>query len=235
MDSLSEKRKKKKTVAIVHENRIFRESLVWFFSRQEDFEIIELDYTDKNGIGNSEKDLPDIILIDLNISDNYTLELIIRFRKISESLKILLVTDIKDSWDYLFLCIRAGANGCISQQLSLKELVRAVNEVFLRGEFFSHDITSLVFTDIAEGSLPCLIRERSRIRLTFREIEVLRLVGNGMLNKQIAKKLSLSIYTIKNHIHNICKKLSAGNRFEAFEKANKGGLLLSVEKLDKRK
>ena len=75
----------------------------------------------------------------------------------------------------------------------------------------------------------CSAGEHPKNRLTPREIEVLNLVGQGMLNKQIAKKLSLSIHTVKNHIHNICEKLGVGSRFEAFEKANKGGFLLPVK------
>jgi len=228
MNSLSERRKKKK-ITIIHRNCIFRESLIWFFSKQEDFEIVEFDCSDENSIEIFKKDLPDIVLIDLNLSDNYTLELVIGFKKIGESLKILLIADIKGSWDYLFLCIKAGANGCISQQLSLDELVLAVNEVFLKGVFFSHDITGLAFADIAERDLFCLVKELSKIRLTCREIEVLELVGKDMLNKQIAKKLSLSIHTVKNHVHNICEKLGAKNRFEAFKIADKSGLLLKIE------
>jgi len=225
----SREKSKKKKITIIHRNCIFRESLIWFFSEQEDFEIIEFDCSDENSIKILKKDLPDIVLIDLSLSDNYTLELIIGFKKIGESLKILLILDVEGSWDYLFLCIKAGANGCISQQISLDELVLAVNEVFLKGVFFSDDITGLAFADIAERDLFHLVKERSRIRLTPREIEVLILVGQSMLNKQIARKLSLSIHTVRNHMHNICDKLSAKNRFEAFNIADKSGLLLEIK------
>ena len=96
-----------------------------------------------------------------------------------------------------------------------------------QGETFcSPQIAYSIFSRVAE-----LARKRhDRLipefgNVTLREIEILQLVSEGLSNKQIAQRLSLSLYTVKNHVHNVLEKLQARNRLEAVNYALDKGLL----------
>ena len=79
-----------------------------------------------------------------------------------------------------------------------------------------------MFGWLAESAAEAYRRDRSRpSELTPREVEVLRLIEEHLSNKQIARRLSLSLYTVKNHVHNIVEKLKVCDRHEAVEYAGR--------------
>ena len=122
--------------------------------------------------------------------------------------------------------VAAGACGYVLQEASLGELQTAVRRV-LAGEIYcSPQVTYSLFHRLGE-----LSRERRRHReaasldLTPRELEVLRLISGGSTNRQIADRIHLSVFTIKNHVHNILDKLGVERREMAVDVAYDRGWL----------
>lgn len=120
----------------------------------------------------------------------------------------------------------AGASGYVLAEASLPELVTTIRAVHQKLTPCSPRIAASVFSRISE-----LARRRSprrpdpEVRLTPRETEVLGLIAAGMRNKEIAQELSITISTVKNHVHKILDKLHADRRRGAVSAACERGLL----------
>lgn len=132
----------------------------------------------------------------------------------------IVVLGLSDERDEFLRWVQAGASGYVLQESSLGDLEEALERVLAGEVYCSPRVTYTMFDRLGE-----LARERRRLRqaqdldLTPREMEVLRLIADGLSNRQIAERICLSIYTVKNHVHNILDKLEVDGRERAVEKA----------------
>jgi two-component system nitrate/nitrite response regulator NarL len=126
--------------------------------------------------------------------------------------KIVLLTNEINDPD-LVQCIEAGINAYVVSSQSLTDLVNTIQMVHENKTLSSGRITQLVVGGISKRTRD--VKPRSRVHLTSREAEILQLVGEGLSNKEIAERLSITANTVKNHIHHILEKLKAKNRHEA--------------------
>jgi len=149
---------------------------------------------------------PDIILLDINMPVMNGLEMLQKLRSERKKDKVLILT-IHNEIDYLIRAIDIGVNGYVlkdSDSIVLRKAIFAV----LNGESY------------IEPSLVPYMNERLNSTnkdngLTKREIEVLKLLAEGLFNKEIAYKLSISEKTVKNHVSNIFKKIEVADRTQA--------------------
>jgi two-component system nitrate/nitrite response regulator NarL len=122
--------------------------------------------------------------------------------------------------------LKAGARGFLFRDQSFAELRDAILEVAAGATVCTPRIAQLLFSRLAE-----LGRERRRgerlevLELTSREIEILRLIADGLKNQEIAKRLYLSVHTVKNHVHNILERLGVKSRWSAVTHASEKGWL----------
>jgi len=204
---------------IIHRNRLFRECLESVLAEDERFDVQSVDHTDPKELETFDQEELDVFLIDLNLPDALAVELTRRIRQNMDRAKFLLLA-CASSQECLVECIAAGAHGCILETSSLDELDIAIEKVFHGETFCSQEIVQTMFDRLAETapSAPWHRRAES-IDLTPRELEVVDLISDRLSNKEIAKKLSLSAYTVKNHVHNIIEKLQVEDRHEAVEYA----------------
>jgi two-component system nitrate/nitrite response regulator NarL len=118
----------------------------------------------------------------------------------------------------------AGAAGYVPREGSMDDLVAAVESVS-RGEcLLSPDIAAKLFRRVATLAREPRL-EPIEARLTARELAVLRLIEEGLSNKEIANALSIELPTVKNHVHRILRKLGVRRRTEAAARARRLGLL----------
>lgn len=160
---------------------------------------------------------PDIILLDMNMPKLNGLE-VTKLLMMSPSRSKVIVLTINDDENYVLELIKAGASGYLLKDIESGMLVRAIRTVYGGEPFIYPELAKRLFGELGEQSddaqnecaklqSPC-----KQQKLTFREIDVVELVCQGMSNQQIAQKLFLSEKTVKNHLTNIFRKLNVNDR-----------------------
>jgi len=129
--------------------------------------------------------------------------------------KILMLT-VSDEEDDLYEAIKAGANGYLLKEISIEEVADAIRAVVQGQSLISPSMASKLLNEF--NTLVRRAEEKQQFpapRLTDRELEVLKLVAQGMSNREIAEHLYISENTVKNHVRNILEKLHLHSRMEA--------------------
>jgi len=162
---------------------------------------------------------PDVILLDLVMPRKDGLEAIQDIKNSNPEARILVLTSFADD-DKVFAAIKAGAVGYLLKDSSPQELLQAVREVS-QGESSLHPtIARKLIQELSQPSeLP-----PAQDQLTAREVEVLRLLAQGLANQEIGEQLVISERTVRNHVSNILNKLHLANRTQAALYALKEGL-----------
>jgi len=166
--------------------------------------------------------LPDVILMDVRMPGTSGLEATRRIASSRPEIAIVMLTMSEDEED-LFQAIRAGARGYLLKNLEAAEL-RAMLDGVARGEAAISPATAArIIAQYARGGMRAPAATPDR--LTDREIEVLRLVTDGLRNKEIGTALGISENTVKFHLRNILEKLHAESRTELAARAVREGLV----------
>jgi DNA-binding NarL/FixJ family response regulator len=172
---------------------------------------------------------PDVALVDLDGPADSGLELAHRIKQRSPNIGVIVITSSPDD-NQLFKALKAQAVAYLSKEVTADQLVETIRRV-AKGE---HPINESLVNrpKVAEHVLQQFqeLSWRSEAEtyispLTPRETEILKYIGQGFLNKQIAAELGISEQTIKNHVTSILRKLNANARTEAVVVAIKQGLI----------
>ena len=159
---------------------------------------------------------PDVILMDLEMPRKNGLEAIREIRQENPAARILILTSFTED-EKIFSAIEAGALGCLLKDSAPQELIRAIRDVS-RGELTLHSTIARKMLQRQSGHPP------PESELTDREIEVLRLLAQGLSNKEIADSLVVSVPTVRSHVTNILSKLNLSNRTQAVLYALREGI-----------
>jgi len=164
---------------------------------------------------------PDVVLMDVRMPNVSGLEATAEIKARHPEVAIVMLTVSEDEAD-LFRAIKAGAQGYLLKNLEAPQL-RTMLEGVARGEPAITPATAARIIDEflrAPGGI-----HQNKQRLTDREVEVLRLVTDGLRNREIATELGISENTVKFHLKNIVEKLHAQNRAELAARAVREGLI----------
>jgi len=207
---------------VFHRNCLFRDCLVELLAHQGKFDATSVDHTVSDAAKKLLVEPCDLVLLDLNLPDNLAVGIARELQQLGTATKVVVL--VPDEHDTLVECIAAGAHGCVLERSSLKELDSAIEKVLAGETFCSTEIVSTMFAQLAKMGVEqpwCPASASSITRLTVREQEVLDLLAKRMSNKQIAKELCVSLFTVKNHVHNILEKLEVESRVEAVDAARR--------------
>ena len=212
-------------ISIAHHNRLFRECLVSVLSDVPGLQVTAVDHGRPDCLESIQSEPPDLFLLSVNLPGRMAVEWTRQVRQELTATKVLLLARGK-SEDHLYECFEAGVHGCVLEESSLADLRGAVASV-LRGEAFcSPRLVYAMFQRLNDTAHRARWQQRvESLDLTSRELEIVQLIAQRLSNKEIARKLSLSLYTVKNHVHNIVEKLKVQDRFGAVEHARKHGWL----------
>lgn len=203
--------------------KLFRECLSSMLSDLGGYSVQDFSYERKNLIQELESLCPDVVLIDVSKGDEFAearvFQLIQRIRCECASIRIIIL-GVSEIEPEILRCIEEGVSGYVAKDSTAEELHSAV-QLVIRGEAVCPPrLAYSMFSRLTELSREC---QRSRrvdaLALTPREMEVLQLIAEGLSNQRIAERLSLSIYTVKNHVHHVLDKLQVKRRAEAVEHA----------------
>ena len=164
---------------------------------------------------------PDLVLLDITMPQLSGLEALRLIKAVLPETQVVMLT-VSDDDDDLSEAVESGALGYLLKNLSADQFFEMLDGL-QRGEAaMTRQTTTRLMKGLADLSLQ---RADPAQSLTEREIELLRLVAEGMSNKAIAQTLSISENTAKYHIRNILRKLGVQNRTEAVTQAIRAGLL----------
>ena len=205
-----------KQVTIFHRNGLFRECLVRVLRETPGIFVDETDLDDMEGSGKEPQ--CDLAVIDVNLPRSLALRLTKHFCERTAARVLILVSG--EPQDNLLECIAAGAHGCVLEDSSVDHLREAIDEVLNDKTFCSSEIAHSMFSQFSQLAREAQWRDDLKsVELTPREREVIELIAERFSNKQIAKRLSVSLYTVKNHVHNILDKLQVDSRVAAVDYA----------------
>ena len=154
---------------------------------------------------------PDIALVDINLPGMNGIELV-RFIRTASPSTLCMMCTAYDEDEKVFKALEAGAHGYILKSTSPAKLLEAIVDLKNGGSPMSHEIARKVVMTFNKKPNPELAQ------LTSRETELLKLLVEGLLYKEIATRLGISIETVKRHCFNIYQKLHVSNRSEAINK-----------------
>ena len=162
---------------------------------------------------------PDIVLLDLVMPRQDGLATIPQIKQASPDSRIIVLTSFAED-EKVFAAIKAGAVGYLLKEASPEELLQAIHDVYHGEVSLSPFIAQKLMRELNRP----LVQPLAENPLTDREVEVLGLVAQGMLNHEIAEQLSISERTVRTHISHILEKLHLVNRTQAALYALRSGL-----------
>jgi DNA-binding NarL/FixJ family response regulator len=211
-------------LVVADSHRLFRETLAEVLRDHAGFARVEVTDADKAALDRLGGEAVDVLVLGGG-EDGRLGDLLREACQRWPDAKILVLGTEGGEEEALAL-LRSGARGYLFRDQSLDELRDAILEVAAGATVCTPRIAHLLFSRLGE-----LGRERRRddrlevLELTSREIEILRLIGDGLKNQEIAKRLYLSVHTVKNHVHNILDRLGVKSRWSAVTHATEKGWL----------
>ena len=209
-------------VLLVDDHTIFRKGLREIIDGQSDMTVVGEAKDGTEAVNKAEELAPDIILMDISmpILDGVKATRLIIGQ--DERMGIIVLTMYRDD-ESVFRAIKAGAQGYVIKDADLDELLEAIRGVRRGQPMIDSSIAGRVLVEFSK-----LTREqesRDFLDLSKREVDILQLVARGAKNREIAEKLFLSEYTVRNALSIIFQKLHVNNRTEAAIYALQEGLL----------
>lgn len=205
---------------VVDDHPVFRMGMVALLGTIDGFEVVGEAETMAAAVTTAGEVAPDVILMDLQLGDGSGVEATRRIVEADPTAAVLVVTMMDDD-DSVFAAMRAGARGYLLKGAGPADIQRAVDAV-RRGEV-------LLGAEVATRALGFLTGARRDgptpfPELTEREREILDLVAEGLDNAAVARRLTVSPKTVRNHLSNVFTKLQVADRSQAIVRAREAGL-----------
>ena len=200
-------------MVVVDDQELFRRGLTMLLGVEDDIEVVG-----EAGDGVAATELaatavPDVILMDVRMPKRSGIEACIAIKEAAPTARIIMLT-VSDEEADLYDAVKNGASGYLLKDSSIDEVAQAVRVVADGQSLISPSMAIKLLDEFKQMSRA----DRSAVpspRLTERELEVLRLVAQGLNNREIAKQLFISENTVKNHVRNLLEKLQLHSRMEA--------------------
>ena len=199
-------------IMTVDDHPLLRQGIATLIESEVDLELVAEASDGEEAIAQFRLHRPDVTLMDIQMPNVNGVEAICRIRSEFPDAKILVLSTYAGDVQVL-RAIKAGARGYLLKGNVRKELLEAIRTVHAGRKRIPPEIAAELADHAADD------------QLSSREIDVLRLIGEGNANKQIADKLSIGETTVKNHISNILSKLSANDRAHAVTIALQRGII----------
>ncbi len=211
------------TVGLIDDQNLVRQGIRGLLELADSVEVVAEADDGAEAVALVERAAPDVILMDMRMPRMNGAEAIAALREAGLDTPVIVLTTFDDH-EQVLECIRAGARGYLLKDVSLDDLIRAIESVH-RGE-------TMIQPAVTETLIKGLGGQKSNFDaaampepLTPRETEVVRLMAGGYSNKEISSALSKSEGTIKNHVSNVLAKLGVRDRTRAVLKAIELGLI----------
>jgi DNA-binding NarL/FixJ family response regulator len=208
-------------ILIVDDHEVVRKGIRSYLETVKDFQVIGEAASGEEALKLVSDYIPDIVLLDLMMPGMDGVEATRRIKHISPRSQVVVLTSYHED-AHIFPALKAGAISYILKDMKMEKLVDALRRAANKEVTLHPLVAARVLQNIRNenGEEQPLFTE-----LTERELDVLRLIANGMTNSQIAEKLVISEYTVKGHVSNILSKLHLADRTQVAVYAWQQGLV----------
>lgn len=201
-------------IALVDDHPIVREGLASALGDEPGFEIVGATGSAEELLARADTWLPDVVLLDFEMPGLSGVDAVRAFARALPNARVVMFTAYADD-DKVVGAVRSGARGYVLKGSPAAEVARAIRDVHAGGSFLPPPIAAVLAAQVREPQPGLSARER----------EVLRLVADGLSNKQIGRRLEIAERTVKFHVNSAMTKLGADNRAQAVAVAVRRRLL----------
>jgi len=201
-------------LVLIDDNRLLREGLAAMIHTQPGFKVLAAFADVDEALTKVREAKPDVVLIDFGLADHDSLGLTATVHAEVPAARVIvmgLMPVQEDVADY----VRAGASGFIMKDATFEGFFETIRAVAAGAEVLPPALTTTLFSQIVLNAGPATTAKvLESVRLTPREGEVISLLGEGLSNKEMARRMGIAVHTIKSHVHNVLEKLALHSRLE---------------------
>ena len=205
------------SISIVEDNDKLRGTLAKVVGRAEGFRFVSDYATAEDALAGLPKVKPDVVLMDINLPGMNGVECVRKLKALLPQTQVMMLTVYEDT-ENIFNALAAGANGYLLKRTPTKELIEAIREVHRGGSPMTTHIARLVVQSFQQSAAPAAQSGGDLSELSEREQQVLDLLAQGLIYKEIADKLQIGYETVHTYIRRIYEKLQVRTRTEAVAK-----------------
>lgn len=202
-------------IMIVDDQSLIRDGLAMILNLRPELEVVGT-ASDGDEVVQKVKQLqPEIILMDIRMPRMNGVEGTRLVREKFPYIKVLMLTTFSDS-ELIFEALEQGASGYLLKDMETDAIAQAILTVHSGGVVLPQDITVQIIEELKKTKVAVECNPPEQLKqLTEREVDVLRAIGLGLNNKEIAEKLFITEGTVKNHVSNLISKLELRDRTQA--------------------
>jgi len=157
---------------------------------------------------------PDLVLLDAFLGDESIGALLTQLREKCAHCRLVVLANYPDSRN-LALAASAGADGYMLKTLAPEQIVGALKDIVRGTKWIQPDLAQQLYTEFARGPSAGDALAALDVALTPRQLEILRLIAQGLRNAQIAEQLTISEQTVKTHVAHLLERLGVSSRLQA--------------------
>ncbi len=210
---------------LVDDQSMVRAGLRMLLAEEPDIEVVAEAGNGLDAVAQAARFRPEVILMDIRMPELDGLEATRRILAADATAKVLILTTFNLD-DYVYEALRAGASGFLLKDAGRERLVEAVRTVAAGESLFAPSVLQRLVAHFVHRPPAGAARPQGPLaELSERETEVLKLVGRGLSNAEIAGTLVISQATVKTHVRHVLQKLGLRDRVQAVALAYAAGLL----------
>jgi DNA-binding NarL/FixJ family response regulator len=200
------------TLGIVDDHAVVRLGLKALLSTQDDMDVIAVAESGERALEILQQGPVDVFLVDLRMPGMSGVETLRRMREVRPDVRAIVLSSFEYD-EEIYAAVQCGARGFVHKEADPQDILRAIRQVAAGKRAFPKHIAERLGNDQMTAGLSA------------REIEILQLVAIGLTNKEVARVLHISQFTVRNHLNHATRKLDASDRTEVIFIAMKTGLI----------
>jgi DNA-binding NarL/FixJ family response regulator len=210
-------------ILIADDHAMVRDGVKNLVKQNKDYIVVGEASTGKEALDQYEALKPDLLILDISMPDMNGMDVSKEILGQDPSANILILSMYDDD-DYISRCLEFGVKGYVVKNESSSELDYAIKSILQGKNYFSRQAQDVIFKKYSQNVSKKKQRE-DLIKLTNREIEIIKLIAEGLTSQEMADKLFISPRTVETHRANLMKKVGVKNAIELVKKAQQLDLI----------
>lgn len=210
---------------LVDDHPVFAEALATRLASEPDLDVLPVAHTVAQAITELARSQPTVVVLDVRLREESGLAVLDHVGDQHRDTKVIILTAV-ESVDIVVDAVRRGARAWVPKYVDVAQLIRVIHEVVRGGAWIPSGVLGAVLTRLLE---PGSAESDPLATLTAREREVLQCMVDGLSRAEIAKRLYLSMNTVRTHANNLLTKLGSHSVLEAVAIAQRAGMRQSGE------